>query len=255
MVCQNEEKSKKVQREIIKKTSNKQVDLLIADLSSQKSIRDMVKDYKSKYDKLHALINNAGTMQSKRRETEDGLEKTFGVNHVGPFLLTNLLLGVIKASAPSRIINLSSGLHMGSEIDFVDLQSENSFSWMKVYGMSKLANVLFTYELHHRLREEGVKDVTVNAVHPGFVRTNLGRDGGNFLVKYIFAYLIRPFVGISTKKGAETSIYLASSPEVENISCKYFTKKQETPSSEISYDRGIQKRLWKISEDLTGLKS
>ncbi|MFW9993881.1 MAG: SDR family oxidoreductase [Candidatus Odinarchaeota archaeon] len=254
MVCRDEEKGKKVQQEIVEKTSNSQVDLLIADFSSQESIRNMVKEFKSNYDQLHVLVNNAGTMQSKRRETEDGLEKTFGVNHIGPFLLTNLLLDVIKASAPSRIINVSSGLHVSSKIDFDDLQSVKSYSGMKAYSMSKLANVLFTYELHHQLRDEGVDDVTVNAVHPGFVRTNLGREGGNFLVKYVFSYLIRPFITISPEKGAETSIYLASSPEVEHISGKYFVKKQETPSADFTYDRELQKRLWRTSEELTGLK-
>lgn len=123
------------------------------------------------------------------------------------------------------------------------------------HGGSKLANILFPYELHHRLQYEGVIKVTVNAVHPRFVRTNLGRDGGGFFQKCIFHYLIRPIIAISPKKGAETSVYLAISPEVENVSGKYFVKKQQESSSEISYDRHLQKELWKISEELTGIKS
>lgn len=253
MVCRNITKGKRVQQKNIEKTGNGQIDLLIADLRSQASIRSMVEEFKSKYNQLHVLVNNAGTLQSKRTETEDGLETTFGVNHIGNFLLTTLLLDVLKASAPARIINVSSGVHKGATIDLDDLQTINKrYKSFQVYGMSKLANILFTYELHHRLRKKGITNVTVNAVHPGFVRTNLGRDGGGFFLKFIFAYLIRPLIAISPNKGAETSVYLASSPEVENISGKYFSKKQEQPSSEISYDRDLQKRLWEVSEELVG---
>ena len=252
MVCRNREKGEAAKLKITQETKNDKIDLFIADFNSQASIRSMVSEFKLKNDKLEVLINNAGTTQSKRRITQDGLEMTFGVNHIGPFLLTTLLLNTLKASAPARIINVSSGLHhQVSTLDLDDLQFEKrKYRYMDVYGASKLCNVLFTYELHERLQAENIKDVTVNAVHPGFIRTNLGRDGGGFFQKYLFHYLIRPLIAKSPDKGAETSIYLASSPEVAGISGKYFVNKEPRRSSELSYDRELQKKLWIISEKI-----
>ncbi|MHA2347269.1 MAG: SDR family oxidoreductase [Candidatus Hodarchaeales archaeon] len=252
MVCRNQKKGSMVQEEIIKKTNNSKVELMVCDLSSPASIKKLTYDFLANFDNLHVLINNAGIMTGKRTETIDGFETGFAVNHLAPFLLTNLLLDTLIATAPSRIITVSSGIHHRASINLDDLQSMKKYSSMRVYGQSKLANILFTYELHNRLINSGVTNVTVNAVHPGFTRTNLGKNVS--LLYRIALTLIHPFRGISEEKGAETSIYLASSPEVADISGKYFVKKQLTKSSALTYDKSLQQRLWEISETLTGLK-
>jgi len=254
MVCRNKNKGIRAQREILEKTGNPDIDLMFADLSSQASIIDFVDKFKEKYKTLHVLIQNAGTMTKKRIETIDGLENTFATNHLGPFLLTNLLLDVLISSAPSRIISVSSGMHHRASIDMEDLQSTKTYKNINVYSMSKLANILFIYELHRRLRTSGVTNVTANVVHPGFVRTNFGMNGLNWFYK-LGMKMIRPFLAISPQEGAETSIYVASSPEVENISGKYFAKKQVSESSPLTHDRNLQQNLWKMSEELTELSS
>ena len=253
MVCRNKVKGTSVHRNIVESTGNPNVELMISDLASQASIRQLVSDYKERYDKLHVLINNAGTMTKNRIETVDGFETTFAVNHLAPFLLTNLLLETIKASAPSRIITVSSGIHHRATIDLDDLHSKHKFSNMNAYSISKLANILSTYELHHRLREAGIDNVSVNAVHPGFTRTNMGKNGTSSLLQRIGIALVHPFLAKTAEKGAETSIYVASSPEIETNSGKYFANKQIVESSPITHDRSIQQRLWKISAEHTSL--
>jgi NAD(P)-dependent dehydrogenase (short-subunit alcohol dehydrogenase family) len=177
----------------------------------------------------------------------DGLEMTFALNHLSYFLLTNMLLDILKASAPARIVNVSSGANFGGRIQFDDLQLKKGYSGFRAYSQSKLMNVLFTYELARRL--EG-SDVTANALHPGFVATNFGRSNGG-LFNWIFRLVM---VGALTpEKGAETSIYLASSPEVEGISGKYFDNKKAVHSASASYDQDTARRLWEISLALTGL--
>jgi retinol dehydrogenase-14 len=233
--------------EIKERSGNESVELMLADLSSQKSIHKLAKDFASKYQYLHVLINNAGVFVSKRTVTVDGIETTLAVNHLAYFLLTNLLLEVLKASAPARIINVSSGAQSGGTINFNDLQGEREYSGTRAYSQSKLANVLFTYELARRLQGTGV---TANCLHPGAVRTNFGRGSSGFFGFMVKA--LRPFM-IGSEKGAETSIYLASSLEVEGISGKYFVKKAETESSKESYDEEIAQRLWQVSADLTNI--
>ncbi len=252
MVCRDYEKGTNTQREIMEKTGNSDIELFIADLASQSSIKEFVKRYKEKYKVLHILINNAGTMTKKWTATEEGNERTFAINHLGPFLLTNLLLDLLIAGAPSRIITVSSGLHHNGVIDFNDIQSKKKYGNLKAYSKSKLANILFTYELHDRLQSSGNLDITANVVHPGFTRTSFGKEGLSLLQK-IGLMVIHPIMAIPPQKGAETSIYLASSPEVKNISGKYFVKKEITDSSPKTYDRESQKRLWIISEQLTGI--
>jgi NAD(P)-dependent dehydrogenase (short-subunit alcohol dehydrogenase family) len=246
MICRNAERGEAARKEIIEKTGNESVDLLIADLSSQKAIRNVVEEYKKKYQNLHVLINNAGLVLRKRAVSEDNIEMNFAVNHLAPFLLTNLLLDVLKKSAPSRIINVTSGLHKNATLDFDDLKSEKSYGSYKTYGKSKLALVLFTYELSRRL--EGTK-VTANVLHPGVIKSNLGRDMSVFSRGFTKIFFKKP------EKGAETPIYLASSPEVEGVTGKYFVNKQEAKSAEESYNEEIAKKLWEISEQLTDLKS
>lgn len=245
MVCRNNERGEPTQKEIIEKTGNKNVDLLLCDLSSLDSIRKLAAEFKAKYQNLHVLINNAGVMLSKRELSVDGFEMNFAVNHLAPFLLTNLLLDILKKSAPSRIINVASGAHKMGKIDFEDLQSENKkHRFMGLYGDSKLALMLTSYELSRRLEGTGV---TLNTIHPGVVNTKLGMDRS------------KPKKGIarrffkSPEKGAETSIYLASSPEVVGVTGKYFINKQEQESSEDSYNQEYAKKLWDITLELTGL--
>jgi len=245
MLCRSKERGEEAQKEIIELTGNKNIDLFICDLSSQKEIRNFVPEFKSKYDKLHVLINNAGVMLSKRDISIDGFEMNFAVNHLAPFLLTNLLLDVLIKSAPSRIINVGSAAHRMGKIDFEDLQRENKKGRpMGLYGSSKLAMTLVSYELSRKL--EG-SNVTVNVVHPGLINTNLGRDRSSTSQGFAKKFFKTPEVG------AETSIFLASSPEVEGITGKYYAKKKEKPSSKESYNEEYAKKLWEISEKMTNL--
>lgn len=249
MVARDLTRGETAKKEIITASGNNHVDLLLADLSSLTAIRQLVANFKSKYDRLHVLINNAGALFLRRRLSVDGLEMTFALNHMGYFFLTNLLLDVIKSSAPARIINLSSVAHAGARLNFADLQSKKFYRGYRVYGKSKLANLLFTYELSRRLNGSGI---TVNAVHPGFVATNFATNNGRLVRLAMF--FINKFA-LSAEKGAETSIYLASSPEVEGITGRYFVHKQAVNSALASYDEAAAKRLWQISEQLAGLNS
>jgi NAD(P)-dependent dehydrogenase (short-subunit alcohol dehydrogenase family) len=231
--------------EIRTSSGNPDVRLMLCDLSSQVSIREFAAEFRSAFDRLDVLVNNAGKIILRRQENTDGLEMTFAVNHLGPFLLTNLLMDTLKAGAPSRIVNVASSAHHVNRIDFDDLQRHKRYGrfGQDVYGESKLMNILFTYELARRVEGAGV---TVNAMHPGFVRTNFVRRDNGFLVR-LFAPLA--FIRARTpEKGAETAVYLASSPEVEGVTGKYFKDKKALPSSSLSYDEGVQKRLWQASE-------
>jgi NAD(P)-dependent dehydrogenase (short-subunit alcohol dehydrogenase family) len=210
MVCRDPARGEEARSEITTKSRNTAVDLLQADLSSQQSIRHLVENFQQHYIQLHVLINNAGATFSGRRETVDGLEMMFAVNYLAPFLLTNVLLDVLKASAPARIVNVSSGAQASGSIQLDDLQAEQHFSSMRAYGQSKLAMVLFTYELARRLQGTGV---TVNCLDPGFVATNIGQRGASLPVRLLVKLIWS--LGTSPEKGAKTSIYLASSPEVD----------------------------------------
>jgi NAD(P)-dependent dehydrogenase (short-subunit alcohol dehydrogenase family) len=220
---------------------------MLADLSSQEDIRRLADNFKEAYPRLDVLINNAGVIRSKRVTTADGIEMTFAVNHLASFLLTNLLLDLLKASAPSRIVNVASGEQRNGIIDFNDLQGEKGYKTAKAYSQSKLATVLFTYELARRLEGTGV---AVNCLHPGVVGTNLGSG-----VSGVFGFTVRALTPLmkSSEKGAETSIYLASSPEVEGLSGKYFVKKAEARSSDVSHDQRLARRLWEVSAELTNV--
>jgi len=231
--------------EIKEKSGNASVDLMLADLSSQEEIRRLADEFKEAYPRLDVLINNAGVIRSERITTQDGLETTFAVNHLAYSLLTKLLLDVLKASAPSRIVNVASGDHSNGTIDFDNLQGEKEYKGPKAYSQSKLATVLFTHELARRLEGTGV---TANCLHPGVVGTNLGSG-----VSGVFGFMVRALTPLmkSPEKGAETSVYLASSPEVEGLSGRYFVKKAEARSSDVSHDERIARRLWKVSADLT----
>lgn len=249
IVARNQERCLNTVDEIMKKTGNQSVEFMLADLSSQAEIHDLVDVYKDKYDHLDVLVNNAGGFFMSRLESVDGIEMTFALNHLNYFLLTNLLLDTIIASAPARIVNVSSAAHENANINFEDLEGKQKYSGWQAYGQSKLANVLFTYGLARRLEGTGV---TVNALHPGMVATNFGANNGGILGS--MARHVMNLFSIDVEEGAQTSIYLASSPEVEDVTGKYFVKKEAVRSSSISYDEAAAKRLWQISEEMTGIK-
>ncbi|MFQ5596068.1 MAG: SDR family oxidoreductase [Anaerolineae bacterium] len=235
--------------QITRQTGNSSVEYLLADQSVQEEIRRLAAEFKRRHDRLHVLVNNAGAFFMSRYKSADGIEMTFALNHLGYFLLTNLLLDVIKASAPARIINVSSAAHENAQIDFDDVQGEQKFSGWQAYGQSKLANVLFTYELARRLEGTGV---TANALHPGFVATNFGANNFGIIGRGV-KRVMNLVAGISPEEGAETNIYLASSPAVEGVTAQYFVNKKAVRSSEASYDEEAARRLWEISAEMVGL--
>lgn len=249
MLCRNRIKGEAVKEEIEKTYHDAKVDMLLADLSSLNDVCRAADEFKSKYSRLDVLINNAGGVNYKRKVTVDGLEATFEVNYLSHFLLTGLLLDSLKAGAPSRIINVSSAAHTPGRIDFDDLQSKNKYNGWSAYSSSKLAQVLFTYELADRLNGSGV---TVNALHPGLVSSNFNSNTGGIV--HVIAGLVYAIAGISAEEGAKTSVYLASSPEVEGVSGKYFYKCKAKTSSKVSYDLSIRRRLWEVSEELVNKK-
>jgi NAD(P)-dependent dehydrogenase (short-subunit alcohol dehydrogenase family) len=248
MVCRDQARGEEARQEIKTQSGNDAVDLLIADLSSQRSIRELVETFTQRYSHLHVLINNAGAAFTKRRESVDGLEMTFAVNYLAPFLLTNLLLDVLKNSTSARIINVDSDNHRFVRLDMHDLQLKHHYGFLRAYGRSKLALLLFTYELARQLHETGV---TVNALEPGPTSTNFGQKNAGLLARTILRLVSSRFG--SVEKGAKTSIYLASSPEVETITGKYFVKSAPKRSSTLSYDESLQRQLWEESARLVNL--
>lgn len=224
------------------------VELLLVDFASLDSIRHFADEFQSRYTQLHVLVNNAGAYNARRTFTKDGFETTFGVNHLGYFLTTMLLLSTIKASAPSRIVNVSAGAHTSASIDFDNLRGERSYHGWSAYAQSKLANILFTYELARRLDGTGV---TANCLHPGVVATGFGQNNSGIagVLFGILHTLGRPFL-LTPEKGARTSIYLASSPAVGGITGTYFANAREQKSSRVSYDADVARRLWDVSEAL-----
>lgn len=223
------------------------VDLFLADLASQKEIRRLADELLERYPRIQVLVNNAGVIEARRTTTVDGLETVFAVNHLAYYLLTRLLLERLAASAPARIVNVASGAHRGARLDWDDLQNERGYSAFRVYGESKLANLLFTYELARRLEGTGV---TANAVHPGWVGTRFGTHNGTVgLLMGVAGRLLAR----SPEKGAETPLYLARSPDVAGVSGRYFFDCREAASSPASHEREAQARLWEESARLTGL--
>ena len=241
MVCRDSGRGEAARREVQERSGSGDVELLVADLSSQQSIRNLVSEFAASHDRLHVLVNNAGITQPRRIETADGLESVFATNHLGPFLLTNLLLPLLTASAPSRVVTVASGAHTMGKIDFDDVQASRRYNEIAVYNQSKLANLLFTYELARRIAGTGV---SANAADPGFVKTNL---------RVPFPYSIFSFVRGAAVDGARPAVFLASSPEVEGVSGRYFGRKGEVRSSKASFDEADARRLWTLSAQLTHL--
>src|SRR3954447_3646999 len=223
------------------------VDVFIADLSSQAQVRFLAGEVLDAYPRLDVLVNNVGGFWAHRHVTADGLEHTFALNHLAPFLLTHLLLDRLKASAPAPVVTVSSGAHATGRIDFDDLQSAATYSGQHAYNASKLANVMFTYELARRLNGTGV---TATVLHPGVVNTHFGAED-QAGIKVILP-LMRPFMK-SPAAGAATTIYLASAAEIAGVTGRYFVGRRPKPSSRASYDTAAAARLWRVSAELVGL--
>jgi NAD(P)-dependent dehydrogenase (short-subunit alcohol dehydrogenase family) len=224
------------------------MELMVADFTSFESVRSLASDYVRSHDVLHVLVNNAGLVKVRRTLTVDGFETTFQVNYLSHFLLTNLLLGVLRKGAPSRIVNVSSLAHYDGHLDFDDLQLERNYGVMRAYSESKLALVLFTRELSKRLDGTGV---TANCLHPGAIATNIwGNQLGPARPLARVLRLVMP----GATEGAETPVYLASSPDVETVTGKYFEKKKAKEPAPASLDASSATRLWEVSEVMVGLR-
>ena len=244
LVCRNEERGAPVLEEIERRGGVGSATLLTADLASQRQVRDVAAAFLERFDRLDALINNAGIAGwGSRLVTEDGLELTFAVNHLAPFLLTDLLLDRLKASAPARVVTVSSAAHKSFRLDFDDLQGERRYSGFGAYSRSKLANILFTRELSRRLEGTGV---TANCLHPGVVATGIFRNQPGW-IRMVFTSPL----ALNPEKGTDTLLYLATAPEVAEVSGGYFVRRKPARSSRASRDAEAARRLWEASEALT----
>ncbi|PJF36888.1 MAG: short-chain dehydrogenase [Candidatus Thermofonsia Clade 1 bacterium] len=248
IVGRNAQKCAETVAELQRSTGNQAIEALTADLSAMAEVRRLADEVKARYPRLEVLINNAGAYFSKRLTSADGYEMTFALNHLSYFYLTTLLLDLLKASAPARIVNVSSEAHQFARLNLVNPHKPPVYSGFRIYGESKLANIVFTYELARRLEGTGV---TANAMHPGFVRTGFGRNNAGLASK-LFGFMQR--FALTPEQGADTIIYLASSPEVEGVSGKYFVKRKAKPSSRASYDQQTWEGLWTLSERLIAEK-
>lgn len=229
-------------------TGSDRLEVVVGDLSVQAEVRRLAEEIARTHDRLDVLVNNAGMVATRRQETADGFELTWAVNHLAPFLLTNLLTDLLVASAPARVVTVASDAHEGARLDLDDLQyTRRRYRTMAVYGQSKLANILFTVELARRLEGTGV---TANCLHPGVVGSDFGsRTGGLFSFGW---RILRPFV-LSPERGARTSIYLATSPEVARVTGRYFVRGRARDPSPAARDAEMASRLWEVSERMTGL--
>jgi NAD(P)-dependent dehydrogenase (short-subunit alcohol dehydrogenase family) len=249
LVCRNADKGRAAVEEIRAAAPSSKIELVVADFTSLADVWRAASEITAAHPRVDVLLNNAGLIVPKRRETVDGLEETFAVNHLAPFLLTTRLLDALRSSPSARVVTVSSTAHRGATMNWDDLQYSRGYKSFKVYGQSKLANILFTYELARRL--EGTS-VTANTLHPGVIASGFGQSYPGWLSTVIG--LAKPFM-LSNADGAKTSIFLASSPEVEDVSGKYFDKCRAVKSNEASYDVESQKRLWAISEELVAAKA
>lgn len=246
----NAERGQELVSGITQRTGNDDVHFLRADLASMEEVRGLARAFTDRWDRLYVLVANAGTVFPTRRTTVDGYEEVFAVNHLAPFLLTGLLLPVLRESAPSRIIVTSSYEHRRGRMHWDNLQGEHFYFSQQAYAQSKLANLLFVYELAKRLEGSGV---TVNAVNPGLVHTNICMDSG-WLIRTAKRVMDR-FSAMTPEEGADTGVWLASSPDVDGVTGRYFQHRHAVRSSRASYDVAAQRRLWHISEELTGLSA
>lgn len=248
LVCRNRARAEAAQHAIRTATGNATIDIALADLSSQAEIRRLAQELLGRYPRIHALCNNAGVVNMKRTVTVDGIETVFAVNHLAYFLLTQLLLPRLVESAPARIVNVASDAHHWGTLDFNDLQNERRYRGLKVYGQSKLCNLLFTRELARRIAGTGV---TVNSMHPGGVATGLGWNNGWWAV--LASKALKPFLR-TAEQGADTAIYLTTAPEVAHVIGTYFYNRREHRPSQAAQDDEAARRLWEVSEQLTATR-
>jgi NAD(P)-dependent dehydrogenase (short-subunit alcohol dehydrogenase family) len=247
IVGRNAERTRQTAEELKAATGSQKIDFMLADLSSMAAVRKLAEEFLAKYDRLNVLVNNAGAVNMSRETTVDGYELTFATNHLAYFLLANMLLPALEKGAPARVVNVASEAHRGKRIDFEDLMATRGYSIFQQYGRSKLANILFTRELSRRVAGKGI---TVNSLHPGVIASNffakpglwgvLGKIGGLFM--------------IGNEEGAQTSIYLASSPDVEGVTGQYFAKSRAKHPSRAAQDDEAARKLWEVSEELTAYR-
>ncbi|MCX6066564.1 MAG: SDR family oxidoreductase [Chloroflexi bacterium] len=244
LVSRNPEKCAASAKQISQETGNQQVDFIAADLSTHAGVQKAANEFTKQHARLDVLLNNAGAMFMSRKLSSDGIEMTLATNHFNYFQLTTLLLDALKASDHARVVNVSSDAHRGSKINFDDIQLAKSYSGFGAYAQSKLANVLFTYELARKL--EGT-NVTANALHPGFVNTGFGKNNGG-LMKFALG-LLKPMQR-KVEDGASTSVFLASSPAVQGVTGKYFTDSKEVESDPATYDQSAAAKLWNLTLEM-----
>jgi NAD(P)-dependent dehydrogenase (short-subunit alcohol dehydrogenase family) len=249
LLSRDKQKLLQTKKEIVEETNNNNIDIVQCDLSSQKNIRNTAKRITTKYNSLDILINNAGIHSKEALMSEDGIEKTFAVNHLAYFLLTGLLLKLLKKGVDPRIINVSSNAHGYSKLDFDDIANPKKYKLFPVYGKSKLANVLFTIELAERAKKHGI---TVNCLHPGFIKTNIGTD--NLTLRRRFITILKKYIAETPEKGASRLMYLALSDEVKRATGKYFVNNKVKEVSKKLLNKNQINGLWKLSEKLTNYR-
>lgn len=249
MICRNESRAEKARKDLIADTGHTGIEVMLADLAIQHDVRQVADQISRQFKKVDVLVNNAGIIAGKREETVDGIEKTLAINHLAPFLLTNLLLESLKSAPEARVINVSSEVHRtgATVFDINDLQLKENYTPIKAYGVSKLCNIMFTHELAKRCAGTSL---TSNSLHPGVVHTHLA-EHASWMMKLVY-FVGKPFMK-SPESGAQTSIYLATAPEVRGISGKYFKNKKEATPAPIAYEDKITTKLWSKSKELTGL--
>ncbi|MCB0628820.1 MAG: SDR family oxidoreductase [Saprospiraceae bacterium] len=251
MICRSREKGELARQKIVDETGNEKTHLLLADLSSQRSVKDAADEINQRWKKVNVLVNNAATVRSKPILTEDGVETQFAVNHLSYFLLTHALMDSLRAGKEARVVNVSSGNHTKGEIHFDDLNLIQEYHVLKAYNQTKLANVLFTYELDRRLRQSGIQHVHAHCINPGLNKTRIGEKATNPL--HALAWRLRAYMGMSPAEGAKCQVYVASAPELEGVSGKYWYKSVPVSSVAQSYDEALASRLWQVSESLCSI--
>ena len=253
MICRSEERGHLAKEQIIQQSNNDQIHLVMADLASQKSVREAASLIQEQKPVIDVLINNAGLVSSHRQLSKEGIELQFAVNHLAHFLLTHLLFPSLQKSPESRIVNISSANHFRGAMHFDDLNLSNNYAVLKAYNQSKLANVLFTYELDRRLKEKKRHHMSVHAVDPGLNNTGIGQKHASWL--HGLVWWVRRRQGMHPGEGAANQVYVASAPEVIGQSGKYWVKQKAVPSSALSYQQEDAKKLWEISAELTNINT
>ncbi len=252
MVCRSEAKGRAALEQIKHETKSEHIQLVLIDLASQSSIRKGAQEIVSQWPTIDLLMNNAGAVISERKITKDNIEMTFAINHLGPFLLTHLLMDNLRAATEARVINLSSNNHFKARIDWDDLFLSKDYNLLKAYGQTKLANVLFTYELARKLQQQNIKNITTHAVDPGANNTDIGTKRTNPL--HALAWKIRRLWAMSPADGAATQIHVATAPALKGVSGKFWRKSKAVNSSKISYSEEEAQRLWRVSKEMCGIE-